>query len=57
MTCGRVGVRGGRAEVDPPAPELPWLIKQLPQDGLCFILSDKFIQTEAEFRAFIANNW
>jgi len=50
-------VRGGRAQVDPPAPGLPWLIKQLPQDGLCFILSDKFIQTEAEFRAFIANNW
>ena len=43
--------------VDSHFDELPWLIKQLPQDGICFILSDKFIQTEAEFQAFIANNW
>lgn len=43
--------------VDAHFDELPWLLRQLPSEGLAVIVPDKFIPTEAAFRTFVADNW
>ena len=37
--------------------ELPDVLRQIPNEGLYILISDKFIKTENEFREFIRSNW
>ena len=37
--------------------ELSEVIRRVPQEGLYLLISDKFIQTEEEFRKFMKSNW
>ncbi len=37
--------------------ELPEVLRQLPQEGLYLLISDKFIKTEKEFKQFMKSNW
>lgn len=43
--------------VDAHFQDLPALLRQVPHDGLYLIISDKFIGSEADYRAFVAANW
>ncbi|MBN1294011.1 MAG: hypothetical protein JXB48_19400 [Candidatus Latescibacteria bacterium] len=37
--------------------DVPHVLKQIPHEGLFLIISDKFIKSENEFRAFKEKNW
>jgi hypothetical protein len=43
--------------VDEHFDQLPEVLRQIPQDGLYLILSDKFVCNEGEYRAFLAEHW
>ena len=37
--------------------QLPEVLRHIPHEGLYLLISDKFIQSEDEFRGFIKSNW